>query len=597
VDWLLTNLFRLKLWIRTLALVLPVVFSFTTLDAIAALNPDEQLNNNRQQFMPRSPLVERLQVLFAELKIYSGVIDGRLNDDLTAAVQHYQSRAGLTVDGKVSEELLAHVEFKSEAEALLVRLDVVGSEQRVKAREKLQSVALTRSLLDPARKNQVADLTRNRDICFQAPTVDCLVFEAIESAKAVGRPHFRDWTYGEIAVVQARLGQVEAARETAGRIQDPRLILVTLRNIAVALAKADKIQLALDSAAIIPDEWLKAEALVAIAVAQTRNGGWPQARQTMREIEQLINLPETTGDIDFKKTALTTGMARKLVKAGDPSAAVRIMKGERDRIKALMIVDPSTKKRSGVSASLSTLAAGFAQIDEAEEARKLLDFAVDIVHRRSVSVALARAYGRAGQDEPATAIINALEEPRYRSILLADMARYQALSGIDDRARINLARAETAVAAIAQGQKFAINHARERIATSWIALGDLGQAGEAALRITDAGIRTGVWWQIAVAHIDAGATQLAQKSTNNAIASIASVKSTLDRVWLYCGRVQIMAERRNNQQALLAFSKAMEIARGIRHSWTRAQALVRLVEAFSALPGPLAGSKSNSLKN
>jgi hypothetical protein len=177
------------------------------------------------------------------------------------------------------------------------------------------------------------------------------------------------------------------------------------------------------------------------------------------------------------------------------------------------------------------------------------------------------------------------------------MARYQALSGIDDRARINLARAETAVAAIAQGQKFAINHARERIATSWIALGDLGQAGEAALRITDAGIRTGVWWQIAVAHIDAGATQLAQKSTNNAIASIASVKSTLDRVWLYCGRVQIMAERRNNQQALLAFSKAMEIARGIRHSWTRAQALVRLVEAFSALPGPLAGSKSNSLKN
>ena len=241
-------MFRLKTGRRKtatrFAALLLVIFLSDMPRTSAALRPAEPVNSISSWLMPRSPLVERLQVLFAELKIYSGVIDGRLNDDLTAAVEHYQSRAGLTVNGKVSEELLAHVEFKSEAEALLVRLDTVGSEQRIKAREKLQSFALTRSLLNPSRKNQTADPARNSDLCFQAPTVDCLVTEAVESAKAVGRPHFRDWTYGEIAIVQARLGQVKAARETAGRIQDPRLIIVTLRNIVAHSGsperKADK---------------------------------------------------------------------------------------------------------------------------------------------------------------------------------------------------------------------------------------------------------------------------------------------------------------------------------------------------------------------
>jgi tetratricopeptide (TPR) repeat protein len=556
--------------------------------AVAALQPAETQGSVSSWLMPRSPLVERLQVLFAELKIYSGVIDGRLNDDLTAAVEHYQSRAGLTVNGKVSEELLAHVEFKSEAEALLVRLDTVGNEQRVKAREKLQSVALTRSLLDTSRKNQTADPARDSDLCFQAPTVDCLISEAIESAKAVGRPHFRDWTYGEIAIVQARLGQVEAARKTAGRIQDPRLILVTLRNIAVSLADANRVDLATDSAAIIPDGWLKAEALVSLAAAQTRNGGWPEARETMLEINALAGAPSTDDNVDFKRTSLTSSLAQKLVKAGDSTVARRLMDAERARLKALF----ARAQNSGSSASLSTLAAAFADIDQPEEARSLLDYSMDIVHRRSVSVALARAYGRAGQDRSATAIINALDEPRYRSVLLADMARYQVGFGHLGAARKNLQRAEIAVGAIAPDHKFAINHARERIARSWIALGDLEKAGEVNARITDAGIRTGTWWNISMAYRDADKNIQAVKSGKEARASLANVSSALDRVWLYCNQVHVLVTRKDNQQALAAFAEALKVVWGIRHSWTRAQALVRLVRAFAVLPGPLSVLKT-----
>jgi hypothetical protein len=573
---------------RLLPVMLLVTFLADIRGAVAALQPAEPQGIVSSWLMPRSPLVERLQVLFAELKIYSGVIDGRLNDDLTAAVEHYQSRAGLTVDGKVSEELLAHVEFKSEAEALLVRLDTVGSEQRVEAREKLQSVALTRSLLDPSRKNQTADPARNSDLCFQAPTVDCLISEAIESAKAVGRPHFRDWTYGEIAIVQARLGQVEAARKTASRIQDPRLILVTLRNIAVSLADANRVDLAMDSAAIIPDGWLKAEALVSLAAAQTRNGGWPEARETMREISALANAPSTDGNVDFKRTSLASNLAQQLVKAGDPTVALQLMNAERARLEALSV----RAEDSGYTASLSTLAAAYADIDQPDDAKSLLDYNVDIVHQRSVSVALARAYGRAGQDRAATAIISALEEPRYRSVLLADMARFQAGFEHREAARQNLQRAETAVGAIAPDHKFAINHARERIARSWIALGDLEIASEVAATITDAGIKTGTWWNISMAYRDADKNILAVKSGDEARASLANVNSALDRVWLYCNQVHLLAARKDDTRALAAFSKALKVVRGVRHSWTRAQALVRLVRAFAVLPGPLSSLKT-----
>ena len=579
------------------ALTLLVLFLVVVLTdirrAVAALQPAESRGTVSSWLMPRSPLVERLQVLFAELKIYGGVIDGRLNDDLTAAVEHYQSRAGLTVSGKVSEELLAHVEFKSEAEALLVRLDTVGSEQRIKAREKLQSVALTRSLLDPTRKNQTADPARNSDFCFQAPTVDCLISEAIESAKAVGRPHFRDWTYGEIAIVQARLGQVDAARKTAGRVQDPRLILVTLRNIAVALADANRVDLAMDSAAIIPDGWLKAEALVSLAVAQTRNGGWPEARETMREISVFAMGPSSEKNVEFKRTSLTSSLAQQLADAGDPTVARRLMNAERTRLKTLF----RQTEGSGYSASLSTLAAAFANMDQPDEARSLLDYNVDIVHQRSVSVALARAYGRAGQDKSATAIINALEEPRYRSVLLADMARFQAGFERQDAARQNMQRAEVAVDAIAPDHKFAINHAHERIAGAWIALGDFKKATEVAARITDAGIRTGIWWNISMAYRDAGMNIQAVKSAKEARSSMAKVNSALDRVWLYCNQVQVLAGRKDDQQASATFAKALKVVHGIRHSWTRAQALVRLVRAFAVLPGPLSTLKPSERPN
>jgi len=568
--------------------VLPVLILVAILSgpggrpAHAAIQPGGGDSRIFSRLMPRSPLVERLQVLFFGLDIYHGDIDGRLNDDLTAAVRLYQARAGLAVDGKVSEELLAHVEFRRDAEELLVRLDEVGSAQRAKAREKLQSVALTRSLLKQSNKNQAADPTRDRNICYQAPTVKCLMHEAVESAKAVGRTHFRDWTFGEIAVIQARLGQVEAARETAGRISDPRLILVTLRNIAVALAETNRLALASESAEIIPDRWLRAEALMSFAVAQTRDGNWPGARQTIQDMQGLVSGPTNEDVSELRRISLITDLAVDLLKAGDPKQALELLRSERERLGGLANQNGSAE----VSASLNTLAAGFARIDMPAKARELIKPGQKAVHRRPVSVALARAYGRAGDDKSATAVINGLEEARYRAVLLADLSRFQVQSGQLAQARLSLQRAEAAVEAISPDQKFAINHALERIVASWILLGDREVAGKTAARITDAGIRAGAWWKISRAQQEVGKNELSAASEAHALKSVASVKAPLDRVWLFSGQVQKLVEQNRISQAHVAFAQALDVVRGIRHSWTRAQALVRLVRAFSVLPGP-----------
>ena len=551
--------------------------------AAAALRPGEPLSSSFNQLMPRSPLVERLQILFAELKIYSGAIDGRLNDDLTAAVQHYQGRSGLTIDGRVSEELLAHVEFKSQAEALLVRLDTVGSEQRAKARKQLQSAALTRALLNPDLKSQTADPARNREVCFQVPTVDCLIREAIESAKAVARPHFRDWTYGEIAIVQASLGQVEAARKTAGRVQDPRLILVTLRNIAIALAMADRLDQARDSAAIIPDNWLRAEAMAAVAVAETGNGNWPEARQTISDIR--LSGKAAVAD-DFRRTSLMVGLAEKIMKAGDPAGALAMLDAERAQLENMT---PESRASQG-AAAFSTLAAGYANIDQTGQARLLLDREARIVHRRTVSVALARALARAGEDRQAMAIVNALEEARYRAILLTDIAGQQVLHGSPAAAEQSLQRAETAVSAIPSGQKFAVNHARERIASGWLALEDFNQDERIAATITDAAIRVPTWWSIARALRQNGQADQAARVDGLALSSMTEVKSALDKVWLFARQVRMLADQKADEQAILVFQKVLDVVRGIRHSWTRAQALARLVGAFSRLRGSSAGA-------
>jgi hypothetical protein len=130
-----------------------------------------------------------------------------------------------------------------------------------------------------------------------------------------------------------------------------------------------------------------------------------------------------------------------------------------------------------------------------------------------------------------------------------------------------------------------------------LALDNFNQAERVATTITDAAIRVGTLWSIAGAMRLAAQTEGAARIDGLALSSMAEVKSALDRVWLFARQVQMLADQKADDQAALVFQKALDVVRGIRHSWTRAQALARLVGAFSGLRGPSPGVHSDPRKS
>lgn len=71
--------------------------------------------------LPPSPLVQRIQEALQGLGAYRGPVNGRLDEDTVAAIREYQRRAGLDDDGRVSDELLTHIEFTGRAVELGAR--------------------------------------------------------------------------------------------------------------------------------------------------------------------------------------------------------------------------------------------------------------------------------------------------------------------------------------------------------------------------------------------------------------------------------------------------------------------------------------------
>ncbi len=541
----------------------------------AALQSGDFQARALSQLMPRSPVIARVQFLLNEFDIYTGPIDGRMNDELNTAVKHYQRVSGLQPDGRVNEELLAHIEFKGQAQRLLARLEEASETQRDIARKQLQQSSATRSLMDKDRRNIVADPTRDPTLYYDAPTVACLITEAIEAAKAVHRRHFRDWVYGEIAIVQARARMPEAARTSAGYIDDPRLIIKTLRNIAQAQADTDQLEAAAVSAGIVPDRWSRAEALVALAGGQARAGDWPTARQSIADVRTMLG---EVGD-ERPKTALLGALANALAAAGDEASALVILQDEGQRI----LYHSNNPEASAQVYKLSTLSTAYSDLDRPNEGRAYLPDVKHAVQRRTALIALARAEARAAHDTLATEVASELKEARFRAVAQADVGRIQMMAGRVDVARGSLDQADASVAEIDPSRKFSRAHAIDRISDAWLVGGFLTESENTAGQIGDAKLRAFALARIGQVNEARGNALEAQRLFLQMDAAAAEISSSLDRVWMYANASLYLAARGSAAAALSAFDRALGIVRHMTSSWARAQALVRLVSALGGL--------------
>ncbi len=544
--------------------------------AVAALQTGEIETRSFEYFLPRSPVVLRIQFLLSELGLYEGPVDGRLNDDLETAVRRYQGGAGLEPDGRISDELLAHIEFGTEARELLARLDRVGAEQQKAARQKLAASPQTQALLDRSAKSRVADPTRDARPCFAAPTVDCLTHEAIETATAIHRPHFRDWVFGEIAVVQARAGKPAAARSSAARISDPRLIISALGNIAKAQADKGDLKSAQNSAEIIPDDWARADALIAVAVAQSRAGAWPEARETALGVEAL--LANLAGDRPW--TPLLVRLAKGLFDAGDVSESISILDRHRNRLENLI----SNSEQNGVvSTAFRSLAAAYADLDQTDAALSLISSRAEDDRNRSAYLALSKALARAGNDAEAARMVGRMSEPRYRAVGWTNIARIQFSAQKFDVGRDSLAKAETAVREVDPSKTYARAHALKGIAETWVGFNDPVRAEKTARFVPNPALRAMVWRRIAK-HYDERRDEANRTAAETAATrAVEAINSPLERVWHFTNLAISQSAEGNENLAARAFRAGLETAEKMSSVWARAQALTRLAAALFSL--------------
>ncbi len=536
-----------------------------------------------------SKLILRVQKALAELGLYQGPQDGRLDFATKSAVQAYQRGSGIKDDGRITEELVENLENSLQIRVLLRRLDKVRIENMSVARQALLSHPATRDLVTGP-KEETADPTRDNTQCLETPTVRCLLNEALESSKAVFKPELRDWALGEILVAQARAGLGEAAMETAGRIRDPRLIVVALRDIAEAQAASGFSGKALSAAEIIPDPVKQAEALAAIADIQVNRGDGIVAHGTAEHLLQFLDKIEDS----LTQVSLKARAAVILARAGDgPQAQEILTEAEAFARKTIHGKDRSV--------ALRHVAKALAETEHLVRALTILSDVPEDSNRTPVLITTATQQALAGDAAAALVTADTIESVRYRAVVLGRIALAQADAGDLEAAEVTL---EMALAAIQKIKlPFARSYAVSRVSVSMAGIGKLDdakakapaifeKATKTAQGIDDNRLRAHTLWTIAAEQVRAGLEDRAGETRKLAEQATAEIKSTLSRVWMFSEIASVHAQQGEDEAAWEAFDHGHRVAQAIDNPWGRARAFGRLAATLIELVDPGKGLPS-----
>ena len=517
-------------------------------------------------------LILRIQRSLIAIGLYEGRADGRINPDTEAAIRKFQRMIGVPETGQPSEALAERLDTGDRVNELLGKLEKAREENIRAARSTLLANPATRDLIADEIAEQT-DPTRDVAPCLNRPTTQCLLAEAVESSKAVADKEMRDWSLGEILVVQARAGLARGARDTARRIRDPRLIMVALRDIAEAQALGGFAADAIAAAEAIPDPLKRTEALAAIADIHIRSGRPEDARAAAL---RLAAAAQTLADPLHRVTFLARE-AVTLARAGDSAAAERIL-GEAETL-------ARAQPNSTAGAALRPVAAAFAELRRTNESLRLLKDIPDKSDHTPVLIAAVTQEALAGNIATALALANTIGETHHRAGALGPVAAAQRRAGNRRAAEATLADAFAAADRITY--PFAKAYALSRIALAMIEIADAEKdraarsaafAGVAALaeQIGDDSLRAQTLWTIAAA-IDRGANA-DQARAIEAIADRATreIKSRLDQTWML-GEIALARARRGETEAARAiFRRGLDIAGSIENAWGRARAFARL---------------------
>jgi len=535
-------------------------------------------------------LVLRIQKELADQGFYFGPLDGRYGPQTEAAIKAYQKSAELKADGKATEQLAKDLETGGQVSKLLGRLEKSRRESTDIAREALLANPQTRYLIDGAAFNQQS-APRNKKACMAKPEPRCLLIEAAASARDIDKPEMRDWALGEILTAQARAGLAQDAAVTTRRIHDPRLIMVALRDIAKARAEIGQIEDALAAVDIIPDPVQQVEAYVAIAEIQSKNDDSFNAAETAKHlIPYLERIDSVLTQISFRSR-----VAIFLHKAGHEAHALSQIEAAEGQL--ILITDEESLNKAR-----RHIAAAYAENGMAQRALLVLKDVVNGASDVPVLVAAATGLAQAGEADAALVTADNIEAVRYRALVLARIASYQAGAGQFDQARATLNKAKEAAAKIKF--PFAKAYAFSRIALAFndvsISIGDdkglRDEAINATHLIKDDRLKAHIFWTIADERRRGGDIDGATSAQNEATKATDDIMSPFSRVWMLC---DIAEERSRHQEADAAwsvFNLALDEAKTISNPWGRARALSKVASTMTSLTDKSAQSAQHLVK-
>lgn len=527
-------------------------------------------------------LVRKVQQLLSDMGFYRGAVNGRKTRDLEVAIRRYQRRTGRQATGKVSEELINHLDTQSRVGVMLQRLDRTRKNTKEAARQALLGSTQTRGLISKEATSEVADPTRDASPCFRDPGQACLLKEAVESAKAIAKNELRDWAFGEILVSQAKAGFVEDAVATVRRIGDARLIIVALRDIARAQANAGLVEGALAAAAIIPDRYKRLEALAAVADIQVERGALDSALETAAQIAFEARRLESP----LQRVSLLAQMAVVFNRVGNPKGGSRLLRDAQNIARSRELIRDTGRTERG--AALRHVAAAFSEIGQPARALSLVEDVSGTYDRTAVLMSVATALAKAGETVAALETADQIGSPRYQSVVLGRIAVSQAKRGDHRTASKTIERA------LDQAREIKMPYARSysigQLSLSLIQIGIgqgaglLLQAVQTADDIENERLRAYALWTAASAQARQGSDIESARTVALAEDATKKITSALSRVWMFGDLASEHARGGDRGEALAAFGRGLAIAENIQNAWGRARALAKLAGAFHDIP-------------
>jgi len=572
-GWLITGLFAFLV-------ALPPTWA-------APRNSDETRTENAP--LRRQPTTEKIlsiQKSLSEIGLYQGAISGRMNNETRAAIKIYQQSNGLKVDGLINNQLTETLENANSVRKLLSKLGKAREQKTSAARLALLSHPATKDLIDN-NSDERADATRDQKSCLQNPTVRCLLFDASETAKAIFKTELRDWALGEILIVQGRAGLSQQAMQTAGRIKDPRLIMVALGDIAKALATARQYKNASDAITIIPDITERIDTRLSVARIHMNNERKVEALSTLKAAEKDIN---NIKDI-FKRIGYEARKSLVLWRLGEQNGASKNLLMATDLARSLT----DTNQRE---LAISTIATIYAKLLNTEQALLLMN-EIDSINRKTPTlIKIVSAQAKKGDIAIAMATALNISQMRYRVIALGDIALAEIKSGNAQTAQaiLNEALINTATIRLPYARSFAYSHlAKIYSQLRFLPLTDAAKstpdkidqdkAMAVANKINDTRLRAKTMWTIAKDFKKTGNKTAWSKTQQRAREETDNIIAPLSRVWLLSQITREYSRINNTEDANKVFQDALNYAQKIDNPWTRARALAKLASALLELAG------------